>query len=78
MKSNIVLPSWELVNQASTIKKFNFLPSLLSTIYLSLIVFYQVSYSYIIFFHKKDEFFKLVLDLIHQSYFYEVIAGALV
>jgi hypothetical protein len=78
MKSNIVIPSWELVNKASVIKKFNFLPSLLSTIYLSVIVLYQVAYTYIIIFQKKDEFFSLVIDFIHQSYFIEIIIWAII
>ena len=73
MKSNIVIPSWELVNNANVIKKFNFLPSLLSTIYLSAIVFYQVAFSYVYIFQKKDEVFSLIIDFVHQSYFIEVI-----
>lgn len=73
MKHNIVIPSWELVNKWGVLKKFNFLPSLISTLYLSVIVFYQISYTYIIFFHKKDEFFSLALNFIHQWYFLEVL-----
>jgi len=57
MKANIVIPSFDLAHHANVIKKFNFIPSLLSTIYLSVIVLYQVAYSYIIIFQKKDEFF---------------------
>ncbi|EKE27672.1 MAG: hypothetical protein ACD_3C00174G0004 [uncultured bacterium (gcode 4)] len=72
------MPSWELVNHANVIKKFNFLPSLLSTIYLSVIVLYQVAYSYIIIFQKKDEFFSLVINFIHQSYFIEVVIWAII
>ncbi len=71
MQWNLIIPSWELVNKASLIKKFNFFPSLLWTIFLSLIVLYQISYSYIIIFQKKDEFFSLVLNFIHSSYFLE-------
>ncbi|EKE29483.1 MAG: hypothetical protein ACD_2C00164G0004 [uncultured bacterium (gcode 4)] len=78
MKTNIVIPSWELVNHANVIKKFNFIPSLLSTIYLSVIVLYQVAYSYIMIFQKKDEFFSLVINFIHQSYFIEVVIWAII
>lgn len=73
MKNNIILPSYELAHNASVIKKFNFLPSLLSTIYLSVIVLYQVSYTYIIVFQKKDEFFAWVINFFHSSYVLEVI-----
>lgn len=77
MEKNIIIPSWELVNNSSIIKKFNFLPSLISTLYLSAIVLYQVAYSYIIIFQKKDEFFSLVIDFTHTSYFLEVILWAI-
>ncbi len=73
MKSNIVIPSWELVNHATSIKKFNFFPSFLSTIYLSVIVLYQVAFSYIYIFQKKDEFFWLVIEFFHKDYFIEVV-----
>ena len=78
MKNNIVEPSWNLINKASSIKKFNFLPSLLSTLYLSVIVLYQISYTYIIIFNKKDEFFSLVIDFFHKSYFWEVVIWLLI
>ncbi|MBP8016495.1 hypothetical protein KAZ01_00660 [Candidatus Gracilibacteria bacterium] len=73
MQGNIVIPSWELVNKADLIKKFNFFPSILSTIFLSLIVLYQTAYSYIIIFQKKDQFFSLVIDIVHKSYFIEIL-----
>lgn len=72
MKNNIVLPSWELVTQASTIKKFNFFPSFISTLYLTWVVFYQVAYTYIVVFNKKDEFFSLIVE--NKTYFWEIIA----
>lgn len=73
MRHNIVIPSFELVHNATMIKKFNFFPSFLSTLYLSVIVLYQTAFSYIYIFQKKDEFFSLVIDFIHQSYFIEVL-----
>lgn len=73
MKSNIVIPSWEIVNTGESIKKFNFIPSLLSTIYLSIVVLYQIAFSYVYIFHKKDEFFSLVIDFFHTWYITEVI-----
>lgn len=73
MRHNIVIPSFELVHNATIIKKFNFFPSFLSTLYLSVIVLYQTAFSYIYIFQKKDEFFSVVIDLIHQKYFIEVV-----
>lgn len=73
MRQEIVEPSWNLINRANSIKKFNFIPSLISTLYLSVIVLYQISYTYVILFKKKDEFFSLVVNFFHKSYFIEVI-----
>ncbi|HBA44951.1 TPA: hypothetical protein DCZ31_03130 [Patescibacteria group bacterium] len=73
MEHNIITPSWELINKTNTIKKFNFIPSLLSTLYLSVIVFYQIAFTYIYIFELKDQFFSLVIDFVHKSYFIEVL-----
>jgi len=73
MKHNIVIPSYELAHNATLIKKFNFFPSLLSTLYLSVIVLYQTAFSYIYIFQKKDEFFSVIINIAHQAYFIEVI-----
>lgn len=34
LKTRIIIPAWELVTNVSVLKKFNFFPSLLATIYL--------------------------------------------
>lgn len=60
----------------SFIKKFNFFPSLLSTIYLGCIILYQIAFSYVYIFQLKDQFFGLVIQWVHTSYFFQVI-GAL-
>lgn len=73
MQENIVVPAWKIASESVTIKKFNFLPSLLATIYLSLIVLYQVAWSYVYLFRLKDQFFSLVIDFAHASYFLETL-----
>ncbi len=73
MRDNIVLPAWTVASESSTIKKFNFLPSLLSTVYLAFIILYQVAWSYVYLFQLKDEFFSLVIDFVHASYFFETV-----
>ena len=69
----IIKPAWEIARKADKIKKFNFFPSLLSTIYLSIIILYQTAFTYIEVFDKKDEFFKLVLNFFHNDYFLESV-----
>ncbi|EKE27182.1 MAG: hypothetical protein ACD_4C00009G0001 [uncultured bacterium (gcode 4)] len=73
MKSNIIVPSWDLVTKASVIKKFNFIPSFLSTIYLSFVVLYQLAFSYVYILWQKDRFFSWVIEITHQTYFIEVV-----
>lgn len=78
MKEDIVIPAWEVASQSSGIKIFNFIPSLLATIYLSLILLYQVAWTYINIFNLKDEFFSVIIDFVHTSYFGEVVIGFIV
>ena len=75
MKEDIVIPAWEVASKSSGIKIFNFLPSLLATIYLSLILLYQVAWSYINIFNLKDEFFSIIIDFVHTEYFVQVVVG---
>ncbi len=75
LKEEIILPAWELVTHESLIKKFNFFPSLLSTVYLGLIILYQIAFTYVYIFQLKDQFFALVVDFVHKSYFMEALIG---
>ncbi len=77
MKEEIVIPAWEVASKNTEIKIFNFFPSLLSTLYLSFILLYQVSWTYIYVFNLKDKFFSVVVDFVHTGYFTEVIIGFL-
>ncbi len=76
MKDDLVIPAWEVASSNTAIKIFNFFPSLLSTIYLSLILLYQVAWTYINIFGLKDQFFSLVVNFVHNGYFSEIIISA--
>jgi hypothetical protein len=73
LKELIVGPAWELVMNTSFLKKFNFFPSLLSTIYLGCIILYQLAFSYVYIFKMKDQFFGLIIQWVHASYFLEFV-----
>lgn len=73
LRETIVGSAWEMVTETSLLKKFNFFPSLLSTIYLGCIVLYQLAFSYVYIFHLKDRFFALVIQWVHTSYFWQVV-----
>ncbi|MDD2487322.1 MAG: hypothetical protein PHS92_03060 [Candidatus Gracilibacteria bacterium] len=75
MKGNIIVPSWDLVTNASVIKKFNFIPSFLSTLYLSIVVLYQIAFTYVYIFNLKDEFFSWAIQIVHEGYVIEILIG---
>lgn len=67
MKQDIIIPSWELVNKASLIKKFFLFPSIVLTGYLSVIIAYQIWYTYIYLFWLNQEFFSWLISIIQQK-----------
>ena len=73
LQKSIVGPAWELVTSTSLLKKFNFFPSLLSTIWLGCIILYQLAFSYVYIFQLKDQFFALIIQWVHTSYFWQII-----
>lgn len=77
MREDIVIPAWEVASKNTEIKIFNFFPSFLSTFYLSLILLYQVSWTYINVFNLKDKFFSMVVNFVHADFFGEVLVGFL-
>jgi hypothetical protein len=73
MKESIVLSAWELITRFHSLKKLNFVPSLVGMLWLFLILLYQITYTYVIIFEKKDQFFQALIDFAHKEYFVEVI-----
>jgi len=78
LREIIVGPAWELVMTTSFLKKFNFFPSLLSTIYLGCIILYQLAFAYVYIFKLKDQFFALIIEWIHTSYFPEFVTALII
>lgn len=73
MKESIVLSAWELITRYHSLKKLNFIPSFVGMLWLFCILIYQITYTYVIVFKKKDEFFSALADFVHKAYFGEVI-----
>ncbi|MDD2916571.1 MAG: hypothetical protein PHH70_01865 [Candidatus Gracilibacteria bacterium] len=78
LRESIVGPAWELVMTTSFLKKFNFFPSLLSTVYLGCIVLYQLAFSYVYIFKLKDQFFALIIQWVHTSYFWQFVTALVI
>lgn len=77
-RSKILLPSLETIRTDSKIKKFYFFPGLLSVIFLSVLLVYQVIYTYVVLLGKKDEALELILGIFHSDYVTEIVIGAII
>ena len=75
MKEKIVLQSWELITEFHSLKKLNFFPSLFGMLWLFLILIYQITFTYVYIFHKKDEVLTALANFAHNEYFSEVLVG---
>lgn len=75
MKERVVLPAWELITEFHSLKKLNFIPSFFGMMWLFLILIYQITFTYVYIFNKKDEVFSVLADFAHEAYFNEVLIG---
>ncbi len=74
MKENIVISAWEMVTEFHSLKKLNFIPSFMGMLWLFVLVFYQLTFTYIYIFDKKDEALEALTKFLHTDYFTESIA----
>ncbi len=70
---NILLPSLQMIRSDSKIKRFYFFPGLLSVIFLSVLLVYQVIYTYVVLLGKKDKILEPILQIIHSEYLSSII-----
>ncbi len=73
MKENIILPAWETITQYHSLKKLNFIPSLVGMIWLFCILIYQATFAYVNVFKKEDQVLSVLADFAHKSYFFETL-----
>ena len=73
MKESIILPAWETVTQFHSLKKLNFVPSVVGMLWLFLILIYQITFTYVYVFKKKDEVLSVIAKFAHTDYFVETI-----
>lgn len=73
MKESIVLNAWELITRYHSLKKLNFLPSFVGMLWLFMLLIYQITFTYVYVFHKKDEVLSALAKFAHTDYFTEVI-----
>ncbi len=75
MKESIVLNAWELITRYHSLKKLNFLPSFVGMLWLFMILIYQITFTYVYIFKKKDEVLGVLAKFAHTDYFVEVIVA---
>ena len=73
MKDSIVISAWEMVTNFHSLKKLNFIPSFMGMLWLFVILFYQITFTYIYIFDKKDEAMLALAKFLHNDYFGETI-----
>ncbi len=70
IKEKIMIPSWKLIIHDTKIKKFYFLPWVLSIIFLTFLLVYQFIYTYVVLFWNKDKALNTILEFFH--YFFDI------
>lgn len=68
LREKIIIPTWEMVKEDSNWKKFYFLPWVLSIIFLTTILVYQVIYTYVKIFQNEDgKILKIILNFLETK-----------
>ncbi|MDP5039226.1 MAG: hypothetical protein NWP80_02165 [Candidatus Gracilibacteria bacterium] len=78
LDENIIQKSWDLVQSDSKIKNFYFFPGVISIIFLTYILVYQVLYTYVTLFNQEDKALQVFLDVIHSNYITEIVIGSVI
>lgn len=73
---SILNPSLELIRNDYKIKKFYFFPGILSVIFISVLLVYQVVYTYSVLLWKKDAVFDVLLNIFHSQYISQALIAA--
>lgn len=63
----------ELVKNDHKIKRFYFIPGVLSVVFFTVILVYQVLYTYVVLLGKKDEAFEQIIQFVHSDYITSIL-----
>jgi hypothetical protein len=73
IKKDIIYPAWKLINEDTKLKKAYFFQGLFSVLFASIILTYQVVYTYVVFFNQKQEAMNKIKDFFESGYFMETV-----
>lgn len=65
--------AWEMVTRFPSLKKLNFVSSFAGMLWLLIILLYQLTFTYILVFHKTDTAIEAIKSFLHTSYFPEIV-----
>lgn len=78
-KEKIVFPAWQLIRDDGNIKKYYLIPWLLSIIFFTWLLVYQVIYTYVkIIWNNQDKVLKTILRFLESDYWWEVLLLAII
>lgn len=73
-KDKIILPSWEITRTDWNLKKYYFLPGILSIIFLSGLLAYQAVYTYVkVIWYNQDKVLKSILRFLETDIWFELL-----
>lgn len=78
VRDKIILPSWEIIRTDSKIKKFYLIPWLLSVIFLTALLTYQVIYTYVVIWGNQEKALETILHFLESKYVVEVLIVAVI
>lgn len=74
LQDKIVLPARKIIKEDIKIKKFYLIPWLLSIIFLTWLLVYQVIYTYVeVFWNNKEEVLRIILNFLESDYWIEAL-----
>lgn len=78
IKDKIISPASKFILEDSKIKKYYFLPGLLSIIFLTVLLVYQSIYTYVELFWNKEKALLIILEFFHSDYLFEIAIWAII
>lgn len=78
LKEKIIIPAWNTIKNDSKVKKYYIIPGLLSIIFLTFLLVYQVIYTYVNIIGAEREVLEKILKFFEYDYaFWSIIAFAI-
>jgi predicted RNase H-like HicB family nuclease len=68
MAKKVIEDAWELLTNEPNMKRFNFFPSVLSTLAIGEILLYQIAFAYVQIFGLSHDFFERVIGVVDDAH----------